>query len=133
MKLIMSPASPFARKVRVAIHELDLADRIEEMPVQTTALASDPAAVAANPSGRIPALVRPEGPAIHDSRVVCRFVDALAGGGLYPEPRLWEVLTLEATGHALSEAALAMVYEARFKGTVGASAAWIEEIGRAHV
>lgn len=126
MQLIMSHASPFARKVRVLLRESGLLDQVEEVPVATTALRPHPEAVAANPTGKIPALVRDEGPALYDSRVICRYLDARSGGGLYPESRIWEVLTLEALSDTITEAALAMVYEARFKGTDGKSGEWIE-------
>ncbi|SLN75856.1 glutathione S-transferase family protein [Roseisalinus antarcticus] len=125
MQLIMSPASPFVRRVRVTIREVGITDLVEEVPVTTTPLASAPEAAAANPSGKIPSLLREDGPAIHDSRVICRYLNAVADARLYPESRIWEVLTLEATGDALMEAAVSMVYEARFKGTEGASADWI--------
>ncbi|MGR3483790.1 MAG: glutathione S-transferase [Paracoccaceae bacterium] len=126
MRLLMSPPSPFARMARVARLELGLADRVEEVAVSSTPMATDPALAAANPLGKIPALVREDGPAIVDSRVICRFLDALAGGPLYPPARIWEVATLEAIGVGLSDAAVAMVYEARFKGVEGASGDWIE-------
>lgn len=126
MKLIMSLASPYVRKVRVAILELGLGDSVSEVPVATTPLASDADAVAANPLGKIPALIRDDGPSLYDSRVICRYLDRLAEGGLYPESRIWEILTLEATADGILDAAVSMVYEARFKGTSGASADWIE-------
>ena len=70
--------------------------------------------VTRNPLGKIPVLEREDGPALYDSRVICRYLDDLAGGGLYPEkPRLWETLTLEATGDGMMEAAVLMVYEER--------------------
>jgi len=126
MQLLMSPPSPYARMARVAVRELGLLDRVEEVAVQTTPLDSNPQAVAANPTGRIPSLVREGAPSMYDSRVICRYLDHLAGGKLYPEARLWEVLTLEATGLGLSDSAIAMVYQARFVGSDGASAGWIE-------
>jgi len=126
MQLLMSPASPFARTARVALREAGLLDTVTEVAVTTTAMATEPAVAAANPAGKIPVLLRADGPAIHDSRVICRYFDHLGAARLYPEPRLWETLTLEATGTALSDAAVAMVYEARFKGTEGKSADWIE-------
>ena len=47
MKLIMSPTSPFVRKVRVVVIETGQSDAVEDVPVATTALASSPDAVAA--------------------------------------------------------------------------------------
>ena len=69
--------------------------------------------IATNPIGKIPTLVRDEGPALYDSRVIARYFDHLFSSHLYPETRLWEVLTLEATGDGISDAALLMVYEGR--------------------
>ncbi|EAR52901.1 Glutathione S-transferase [Oceanicola granulosus HTCC2516] len=125
MQLVMSAASPFVRTVRVLAREAGLAERIEEVPVATTPLASAPEALAANPLGKIPALVRPDGPTLYDSRVICRYLDAQARDGFYPKRRLWEVLTLEATAHGVMEAAVLMIYEARLKGEEGKSADWI--------
>ena len=126
MKLLMSPASPFVRKVRVALRELDLVDQLEEMSVTTTPLASDPAVVAANPTGKIPALMRDTGPAIYDSRVITRFLNDLAAGSLYPQARIWEVLTLEATAAAIMEAAVLMTYEVRLRPEAQQSSDWVE-------
>jgi glutathione S-transferase len=78
-------------------------------------MGGEPKLRAANPSGKIPTLVREDGPAIHDSRVIARFLDDRAGAGLYPAGRLWEVLTLEASAHAVMEAAIAIVYEKRLR------------------
>ena len=126
MDLIMSPASPFARKVRVLIREVGLDHHVNEVDVATTPLVPDAKALAANPTGKIPALIRNDGPAIYDSRVICRYLNARAGSSLYPEEGLWEVLTLEATADAMMDAAVAMVYQARFVATDGASGDWIE-------
>lgn len=126
MQLIMSPPSPFVRKVRAMIIETGQQDAVEDVNVSTTPLVSDPVAVSANPLGKIPALVRDDGPAIYDSRVITRFLNERVNGPLYPHTRIWEVLTLEATGDAIMDAAVGMVYEARFKGSEGASGDWIE-------
>ena len=126
MQLIMAPASPYVRKVRVAIRECGLDHQVTEVEVATTALDPAPEALAANPTGRIPALVRDGAPAIYDSRVITRFLNAHAVADLYPEARLWEVLTLEATGEGMLDSAVGMVYQARFVGTDGPSADWIE-------
>ena len=70
---------------------------------------------AANPVGKIPALVRDDGPALFDSRVISRFLDDRAGAGLYPAGSLWDVLTLEAAGDGICDAAVGIVYERRFR------------------
>ena len=115
MKLTYSPASPFVRKVVAVLHETGQTDDVELIEVATTPLASHTEALAANPTGKIPALLREDGPAIYDSRVICRFLDARAGAGLYPERRIWEVLTLEATADAIMEAAVLITYEGRLR------------------
>ncbi|NCO86762.1 MAG: glutathione S-transferase [Rhodobacterales bacterium] len=125
MKLLMAPASPFVRKVRVVLRETGQLGAVTEVAVSTTPVASDPAVVAANPTGKIPALLRDDGPALFDSRVITRFLDARAGARLYPEARIWEVLTLEALADAMMDAAVVMVYEARYHTPEGLSADWI--------
>ncbi|PYC47480.1 glutathione S-transferase [Litorivita pollutaquae] len=126
MQLIYSPASPFVRKVCVLMEEAGIADQISKLPVATTALATAPEALAANPTGKIPALTRTDGPAIYDSRVICRYLDDRAESGLYPDTRLWEVLTLEATADAIMESGIAMVYEARLRPPEKQFDGWIE-------
>lgn len=124
MELLMSPASPFVRKARVVIRETGLP--VTERAVTTTPLATDPALAAANPMGKIPALLREDGPALFDSRVICRFLNDQAQAALYPEARLWDVLTLEAVGDGISDAAVAMTYETRFRSAEMVSQDWLD-------
>jgi glutathione S-transferase len=126
MQFIASPVSPFVRKVRVALIETALADEVEMVNLATTPLDTDPQAAAANPLGKIPALIRDDGAALYDSRVITRYLDDLAGGGLYPQARLWEVLTLEATAEGIMDAAVLMTYEARFRPEEMHYAPWVE-------
>lgn len=126
MKLISASASPFARKVRVMLHETGQADSVEIVNVMTSATDTNPELAAANPVGKLPALVRDEGPAIYDSRVICRFLDSTFQAGLYPESRLFETLTLEATADAMMEAALLMVYEHRVRPPEKVFDGWID-------
>ncbi|MBM2575471.1 glutathione S-transferase family protein [Jannaschia sp. Os4] len=118
MQLYSSPASPFARKCRAVILEHRIAD-VEIRDVSASPMGGEAALNAANPTGKIPVLVREDGPAVYDSRVITRFLDAHAGGGLYPEGRIWDVLTLEANADAIMEAAVGMTYEQRFRGEKG--------------
>jgi glutathione S-transferase len=126
MELLISPASPFVRKCRVLLREAALLDTVSEVPVTTSPLQSDPAVLAANPTGKIPALIRSDGPAIYDSRVITRFLDDHAKAGLYPESRLWEVLTLEATADAIMDAGVLITYEGRFRAPDMQSAEWMD-------
>ena len=126
MQLLVSPASPFVRKVRVLIREAKLMDTVEETDVSTTPMNSAPDVVAANPIGKIPALIRADGPGIYDSRVITRFLDDLAGTDLYPQSRIWEILTLEATADGIMDAAVSMTYEARLRPREKQSSEWIE-------
>lgn len=125
MKLVSSPASPFARKVRVALRETGLTGEVEEVPVATTPLKTSDDVWGVNPLGKIPALIRDDGRAIYDSRVITRFLDARAGAGLYPEDRIWEVLTLEATADGIMEAAILCVYEGRLRVPAQQSPDWV--------
>lgn len=118
MQLLSADASPFVRKARVVIHETNQTD-IEIRTVASSPLGGEEALNAANPVGKIPALVRDTGATLYDSRVITRFLDARANAGLYPEARLWEVLTLEATGDEIMTASVGMTYEQRFRAPEG--------------
>lgn len=127
MDLLISPASPFVRKTRVALRELGLEAAVTE--IEVTASPVDTVTedlIAANPLGKIPVLRRADGPALYDSRVITRFLNAHAKGNLYPSTREWEVLTLEATGDAIMDAAVSMTYEARFRTPDMISQPWLE-------
>ncbi|NVO22170.1 glutathione S-transferase [Donghicola sp. C2-DW-16] len=115
MTLFTSPTSPFVRKVRVMLHETGLLEHTTQVDVKANPLGSDPTILAVNPVGKIPALQREEGPAIYDSRVISRYLNARAGTDLYPDARIWEVLTLEASADAIMEAAVLVLYEKRLR------------------
>ncbi len=126
MKLVSASASPFVRKVRVLLHETGQTDDVEMVPVKTSPVATAPDARDANPLGKIPALIREDGRAIFDSRVICRYLDARAGGGLYPEDRLWDVLTLEAMADGIMDAAVLITYEGRLRAPELQDHGWLD-------
>ncbi|WP_299296941.1 glutathione S-transferase [uncultured Tateyamaria sp.] len=126
MKLLVAGPSPFVRKVLVVLHETDQAGDVETVKVTATPGGTDAMLKAANPVGKIPALVRDEGTTIYDSRVICRYLDDRRGAGLYPDTNPWETLVLEATADAMMEAAVLMVYEKRYRDTTEQSPAWVE-------
>jgi glutathione S-transferase len=108
-----SPTSPYVRKVMVAAHELGLADRFDLVATRPETVVADVSA--ANPLGRVPALVLPDGTTLFDSLVIAEFLNETAGGALFPRPgpARWRVLTLHALGQGVIDAAIAIVGEGR--------------------
>lgn len=135
MRLFHSPTSPFVRKVMVTLHETGQAGDVTLVPAMGTPVDPGSMPLGQNPLGKIPALERDDGPAIYDSRVICRFLDDRARANLYPSPRQWEVLTLEATADGIMDAAVLMVYESRVRPEENRFAPWVDgqwaKIGRA--
>jgi glutathione S-transferase len=127
MKLYHAPASPFVRKVMVLLHEAKAADRVTIVPAAGTPLDPGTIPVDRNPLGKIPALERPDGPTLYDSRVITRYLDDLLHAGFYSAaPRLWDTLVIEATGDGIAEAAVLMRYEMVVRPEASRSAAWAE-------
>lgn len=114
MQLFFSAASPYVRKVTVTAHEKGVFDRIEMLSAAASPVNRDQAVVAKNPSGKVPTLITDDGTALFDSRVIIAYLDSLA-----PEPALipasgperFAVLTLEALGDSIMDAALLARYE----------------------
>ena len=127
MRLYHSPNSPYVRKVMVLLHETGRLGDVDLVASQPSPLDPADAPVSQNPLGKLPALERADGPALYDSRTITRYLDARAGAGLYPEPpRLWETLTLEATGDGIMDAALLITYESRLRPEENRSVAWVD-------
>jgi glutathione S-transferase len=77
MKLYITPGSPYARIVRIAIIEKGLDSRVEIIRAQTR-LADSPY-YRINPSGRVPYLLRDNGIGLEESAVICDYLDHLDG------------------------------------------------------
>ena len=127
MKLIGSPASPYARKVRVVMAEkkLDYQYVIEDV------WAPDSAITESNPLGKVPCLIMEGGEAVFDSRVIVEYLDTLSPvGKLIPAQgrERAEVKTWEALADGLMDAALLARMEVMFKGRTEAqrSQPWID-------
>ncbi|WP_171097621.1 MULTISPECIES: glutathione S-transferase [unclassified Ruegeria] len=127
MKLYHSHTSPYVRKVMVLLHETN---QLEDVALETVAgTPITPAAplLGKAPLTKVPALERPDGPTLFDSRVICAFLDARAGGQFYPEgARRWDVLTLEALADGILDAALLMTYEDRLRPDDKKWEPWVE-------
>jgi glutathione S-transferase len=79
MILRSSPASPFVRKVRIAIAVLGF-DAGTQIETADTTEPADPLR-RQNPLGKIPVLIAEDGTTYYDSRVILEFLDERAGGG----------------------------------------------------
>ncbi len=71
--ILSSPASPFGRKVNLVIALKNLKAQVEIVPVDATKGDATATLNAANPLGRIPALIISGGEALHDSHVICEY------------------------------------------------------------
>lgn len=115
MKLIGSPASPYARKVRVVMAE----KKLDYHYVIDDVWAPDAAISQSNPLGKVPCLVMEGGEAVFDSRVIVEYLDTLSPvGKLIPAQgrERAEVKTWEALADGLMDAALLARMEVVFKG-----------------
>jgi len=117
MKLYYAAASPFVRKVLIALRETSLLDQVELVNVTVSPIAPGDIVPSRNPLGKIPCLELDDGTSLYDSRVITRYIDSLApASNLYPDgDALWDALTLEATADGIMDAAVTMTYERRIR------------------
>src|ERR1700716_4234378 len=114
MKLALSPASPFARKVRIAAIELGLIDNIEFVPTMVAPGQPNDAYSQITPLKKLPALILDNGDVIVDSYVIVEYLDELAGGGkLIPAsgPTRWKVKSDHSLLQGMLDAMLLCRYE----------------------
>ena len=115
MKLTYSPASPFARKVRIAAIELGLIDKIEFMPAAVVPGQPNDDYMRITPLKKLPVLILDNGDVILDSYVIVEYLDELAGGGkLVPAsgPSRWKVKSAHSMLQGMLDSMLLCRYEA---------------------
>ncbi len=115
MKLTFSPASPFARKVRIAAIELGLIDKIEFAPMTVAPGQPNDEYSKITPLKKLPVLILDNGEVILDSYVIVEYLDELAGGGkLIPSSGAmkWKVKT----EHSLTQGMLDSMLLCRYEG-----------------
>lgn len=110
MRLLYSPLSPFARKVRVLAMEKGLS---EQLSVETIAPFQDESLRVLNPLNKVPTLVLDGGETVFDSAVIADFIDGLSEPPLIPaaQPERRRALTLEAAADGMGDAAILIVRE----------------------
>jgi glutathione S-transferase len=116
MTLRSSSASPFGRKVRIAITVLgfdnDIAIEVADTGSPRDTLREQ------NPLGKIPVLIAEDGTAYYDSRVILDYLDHRAGGGkIVPAEtgRRFAALRLQALCDGILDASILLIYEARWR------------------
>lgn len=112
MQLYQSPTSPFVRMARAAAEIKGLAGRIE----LRDARADQAAFEKLNPLNKVPTLVTDDGEVLIESRLICQYLDGLAGGvQLYPKDgaQLRKVLQQEAVIHGVMDASVALRMDSR--------------------
>jgi glutathione S-transferase len=126
IELFHAPTSPYVRKVMACAIELGLVDRIVKLPSAAHPLKRDERIAAFNPLAKVPAAKLADGTLLFDSRVICEYLDDLGGGMLFPRgPERWQVLTEQALGDGLLDAALSARYENTCRSDAIRSADWI--------
>lgn len=114
MVLFHAPLSPFVRKVLLVLHETGQLDRVRLQTVNISPVSGDEQLNQDNPIGKIPALRLEDGSVLHDSRVICEYLDSQhVGNPLIPHEgsARWRRLTLASQADAIMEVAVSSRYE----------------------
>lgn len=114
MTLFHSPSSPFVRKVMVVLHETGQVDRVALHAVNLSPVSPVDELNQGNPAGKIPALRLADGNVLHDSRVICEYLDQQhVGVALIPREgwSRWHRMTLASLADAIMDAAVLTRYE----------------------
>lgn len=129
MQLAYSPASPFARKALILLHELELLDQVELCePGTVTPVVKNEFISDVNPLGMIPVLITEAGTAVFDSPVICEYLNALANGNFIPQnttERL-HALQLQALADGIMDLAVAVRYETALRPEALRWQEWID-------
>jgi glutathione S-transferase len=111
MKLYFNKPSPYARKVRVVIHEKRLVERIEWHEVDPWV--HPPALLAASPIGKVPALVADDGTLFTESATIAEYLDSVGSGPSLMTGDRFAILARAALAQGLTDAAFGIVIERR--------------------
>ena len=125
LRLIASPTSPYARKVRIVMSEKKIECELD----MTDPWSADSVITQANPLGKVPCLIMDDGGAVFDSRVIVEYLDTLTPvGHLIPGSgrQRVEVRTWEALSDGITDALVTIRLEHTQRPEHARSAAWIE-------
>ena len=124
-KILYSPASPFASKARMVATYVGYAYE----PVLTKTDDMPAALLAANPLGKIPALVTDDGKGVFDSKVITQFLNRWSGGKALPKnaDKRLEAEMMESLADGISDCAVACIYELRLRPEEKIYQPWIDK------
>lgn len=120
------PASPFARKCRIAAAHLGLCERVVFVDAPDD---PDDALRRNNPLNKIPIALLEDGTSLFDSRVILEYFDHLAGGGkiIPADPAIrFPALRTQALADGILDAAILLAYESRFREPHQHSEKWTD-------
>jgi glutathione S-transferase len=108
MKLLYTTRSPYARKIQIMAIEKNIAlTLIEENLAHKSA-----ELLAANPLGKIPALILDNGETLFDSPVICDYIDSLNNNPiLIPQDKRFQLLRWQALADGLMDSTVAIFFE----------------------
>ena len=114
MKLIYAAPSPYARKARMAAIESGASDKLEIEAINPW---EDPDGYRdVNPVGKVPALLRDDGPPLYQSNLVCEYLDSHGTTKIYPDPgpARWTALRQIAAADGILDASVLIRMEGMF-------------------
>lgn len=112
--LLYQTHSPFARKALVFALECGLSDRIDVIHQETSPTHRNDRVFNANPLGKVPVLILPDGMTLFDSMVICDYLDRLhRGRKLIPTKgrKRWHALRLHALAQGMCDAGVLYRWE----------------------
>ena len=110
----------------MAIDILDLKSAVVVVPADT--LDESDTLRVQNPLGKLPCLLLPDGTALFDSRVIIEYLQHVAGSEPFcpaQGERRYRLLTRATLADGITDAALLMVYESRFREPGSHSQRWL--------
>ena len=131
MKIYGVTTSPFVRMCLVAANECGISGKLQHMEERASLTEANPKLTSLSALGKIPILETDHHHAIYDSRVIVEYLAHVAGNKtLIPDDgvKRFRVLTLQALGQGLAEAAVAYRYEVANRP---AELKWMEWLSRA--
>lgn len=128
LKLLTASTSPFSLKVLIVAHELGLTAQLEPIETHVRPHERNRSILDLNPLAQVPTLVLDDGGTLHDSRVICDYLNEIAGGAIVPAsgPARWLALKEQSIADGILTAALVARYEHAFRPAELRWSAWLD-------